>query len=219
MFRFLIIEDIKSTAEQLKALLAESFPDSRDDIEVATTVREAQELTDRARDDFYDAVILDLKLPSEPGHYPEVDESLCLRIKDKPTMVAHITAFLDDPRVQDHIRRVHTQELTPLSFVLSKREVQWASILVEKLKTYLFSSYIDQQMAEIFGGGTTVVAASSAVRNHYRSRGHGCTTHRLASLCRDIEAQWNVLDSGLKTRIRQKFNVETGAAGTQVSLL
>jgi len=222
MYRFLIVEDVGLTFKQLRSLIVEEFPESLGLVDVATTVAEAADLIDRIDESFYDVVILDLRLPSRKGENPEIDESLCrkVRARSQSTLVVHITAYPEDELVQDHLRRVHTEQPSSNSLVIPKRDPLWATKLVAKLKTYLHTNRIWRLMDEVVGDSRAAVNSGARARPRLKtSPGRGDTTHHLAFLCREIESHWRYLEDGLKQRIQGTFNVETRSEGIRVSLL
>ena len=77
MYRFLIVEDEPNTLHNLKRLLIREFPDCT--VDTAEDVSAGNKLIETAfyLRQPYDAVILDFRLPINPGSTPDIDLSLC----------------------------------------------------------------------------------------------------------------------------------------------
>jgi CheY-like chemotaxis protein len=157
MFRILIVEDNLSTLDLLKVYLNESFTtqDGGTDVSVHTawTVRDGHHLIEEAAEKKkpYHAVILDFNLPEFPGEMPQINESLCLGVRQAmpSALVCHITAFADDDVVRSHLKRVH-QEQIGRAMILMKLSGDFAEQLVLRLKAFLYGSEIEERMAELF---------------------------------------------------------------------
>ncbi|HZF09890.1 MAG TPA: hypothetical protein VFE33_13960 [Thermoanaerobaculia bacterium] len=222
MFRFLVVEDESVVLAQLQTMLGETFPHC--EVATASTVATGESHIESGRQAgwAYDAAILDFKLPRYLGENPEVDSSLSRKIQELnlPTLVAHVTGFTGDQAVREHVRRSQVEQPNPRAFTLSKEDPNWASVLVSKLKTFLYGSRIERQLKDLFGmeaAGDTLLR-----RNAHRSnvaRTDGGTTHRLAGLFRDIEAHWTDLDPGLQKRISDILEVDVSSGECRVSLL
>lgn len=221
MFRFLIAEDDLPTLRALQALLAEAFDGAV--IHIAATVIEALELIRAAAASRrpYHVAILDFKLPKEQGANAEVDESLCFAVREQTpgTLVAHITAYREDPEVDRHVRLYHSKPEDPDTIAFSKRDVRWAGTLVQNLKAYLYGSLITPQLDALFG---TVEEPGSSSMHLARRRGPAderCLTQPLARLCHEISEHWNDLDEGLKQRIQRLLRVDTSSRRVRVTPL
>ena len=210
MFSILIVEDEKDTSELLQEQLTEQIPEAR--VECVMTVREAHEHIVEAYNNraLYDAVVLDISLPQNSGDYPQFDESVCRDIKSlmPKTIVAHVSAFMDDGRVKDHIKRVHDEEIDR-SFRLSKGDDEWSLKLESKLKAFLYGIQIENQMNKLFGDDDEPAFASRQRSTRARAGDERSVTHELAALSRNIAAHWVDLDAGLQARIRRTFEVTT----------
>lgn len=206
MFRILIVEDDRGTSEQLYSRLSQKIPEAH--VEAATTVRRALELIEEAKreKDYYHAFVLDIKLPRDKGEFPTFDEMLCKTIKAAMprAIVAHISAFLEDKEVQDHMEHVHYEQIDR-SFRLSKLDVDWFPLLESKLRSFLYGISIEEQLDALFG----VLESPDfefRSRNDRASLGRS-VTHDLAQVSRDISAHWVYLDPALQERIGKIFDV------------
>ena len=219
MFRFLIVEDIRDTLSELKSLLCEAFPGAN--VEIAGTTGQSLKLIETAAANrrAYHVAIIDFKLPSSVGENPEIDTSVCTTIKESmpETFVAHITAYPNDDRVQEHVRTMHTEQIEPASVVLSKSDADYAHKLIDKLKAYLYGRQIREQIDDLFG--PNAVQFSPDRPRMSRLNASGSMTHQLAPLCRDIVIHWNDIDDTLKKRIGSIFDVDDESDPIRISLL
>lgn len=222
MFRILIVEDDEKTLQQLKGLFTEEFPGSQ--IDTAETVTNGLKLIRMVEEAncIYDVTVLDFRLPQKQGDNDEVDESLCLAIRDRmrETLVCHITGHLTDPLVSGHIEKVHLGYSDPRAALISKLEnVIWPSQLIGKIKAYLYGTRIEKQIDRLFGENKTsaVTAQRPAIRSSLnRNRG---ITQELATLCWEIQAHWHDLDKSLQQRVQTIFHVDTTSDPIKISLL
>jgi CheY-like chemotaxis protein len=230
MFRILIVEDVKNTLRQLKIYISEALkePDGAPSVVIHTaeSVEDAKRLVLEAkeREQPYHAVVLDFKLPEQMGHKPELpdreDKSLCLLIRQKmsATLVAHITAYIADEVVRNHLRLVHQEQVNPRALVFSKAEGDYSIKLVERLRAFLYGMRIEEQMAHVFGEPQELAFAARGRVERARSRGGRSLTHDIAALRRDIVAHWHYLDEQLQNQIRQFFRVDDKSRPIRVSL-
>lgn len=208
-FRFLIVEDEDDARQQLAALFREVFPNAR--IDAGGTVDEGLQLIRDAveRKEPYDIAILDFKLPRSQGENPEVDESLCIEIRDSMprTLIGHITGFPDDPTIESHVERTHPFT-DPRGFFIDKRDADWATVLLNNTTRYLYTFRIEAQMEQLFGrAGMAATPAGEYARFSASGPGVSLTTS-IASLCSDIGQCWKYLDGTAKHRIATQFSVD-----------
>lgn len=221
MFRVLIVEDDEMTSQQLAEVIAERIDDVQPD--VAMNVPEAQRLIDAAYagKQPYHAVVLDLMLPADSGAGPTLNQTLCESVSQKMPMslVAHITAYAEDPDVKRHLEVVHDRQVDR-SFRLVKEE-DYADELIKKLKPFLYGLRIEERMNKLFGpaGASLYGLRPRAMLRPRATRRERSMTHELAALTRDIAAYWKDLDPGMKLRISELFNVEEKEGGVTASLL
>lgn len=219
MFQILIVEDDPDTnlvlRENLQLVFTNARVDAVESVEEAIKHLEAAQQTQEP----YDAVILDVNLPKAIGEQPEMDDTLCSVIRTlmpRETIIAHVSAYLDDPKVISHMKTQHDEQIDR-AFRLSKQDAEWASILESKLKSFLYGAQISQQMDQLFGKENT----PSSVHRNRAGRVHTgddrSVTHKLSGLSRAIETYWNDLDESLKARIQRTFEVETKDNKTVVS--
>ncbi|MBI1766715.1 MAG: response regulator [Acidobacteria bacterium] len=209
MFRILIVEDIANTLAELCELLREIFPDSF--IEACSTVEEGlrQISLAAARGCPFDVAILDFKLPARKGEHPEIDESLCQAIKTAMlgTLVIHITAFHQDPKVIKHIADYHSGTKDPRVELIAKT-AYWPEALLGEMKAYLYGKLLETPLDKLFRGQSATTAAGEG----------GSLTHELATLSRDIATYWEDLNETTKTRVQQLFHVTKDGEDIRVSL-
>ncbi len=221
MFRALIVEDMKEVCALLKDYLQDCFvnADGRSEISVETAynVEDGRRLIAEAADARlpYHTVVLDFKLPTRAGDNAEIDESLCLAVcRHAPsTLVAHLTAYREDEVVQDHLRRVHLEEIGPAAFVLHKLDIDYPSMLTAKLKAFLYGRRVGECLNMLFHGHG---ALSTPPRS--RSRLERSITHEIAETCRLISTYWHGLDERLREDVRLYFEVEEGDSWPRVTL-
>jgi len=231
MFRLLIVEDVKNTLEMLKVYISDALKEPNGEssvvIHTAEGVEEARGLIAAAADNSqpYHAVILDFKLPEQAGFNPElaeIDETLCLLIRQtmRSTLVAHITAYSNDQVVRDHLRLVHQEKVTPaLTFL--KADPEYAIKLVDELRSFLYGSRIEEQIALVFGEPRALAFAARGrgrQPERARARSERSLTHDIAALRRDIAAHWYHLDEKRREWIRQYFRVDDNSQPVRVSL-
>jgi CheY-like chemotaxis protein len=217
MFKILIVEDEVATSRELKEFIMEEIDDVQ--VDTALNVPEARALIDAAREPNqpYDAVVLDMMLPSKSGLTATLDESVCHEVRRKlpfQTLVAHITAYEDDGAVKQHLEKVHGPSEIDLSFRLAKEtgktpaEGGYASQLLDRLKPFLYERRIEFQLNSLFGGGGVGAGYSGTFRPRPgQSTADRSKTHELAELTRNIATDWQYLGLGLKTRIKDILKV------------
>jgi hypothetical protein len=228
MFRILIVEDIQGTLQEWVDTITEAFTEPNGEVSVsihtAESVSDAKQKIEDAhyKKRPYHAVILDANLPPEPNRPPKVDDSLCKLVRDvmKSTLVVHITIYDDDSVVKEHLRTFHQEQVDPRSFALSKSASD-SRKLVEKLRGFLYSMRVEEQMNSIFGQQTQL---SFAARGRNRidpqaSRFERDSTLDIAALRRDIVAHWSDLDARLKERIQLVFRVDDKSVPVRISLV
>ena len=212
MFRFLLVEDDEPTIEKLITLFELRFnpkeePENALQIDVATNVTHAQQLIEQAAKATkpYHAVVLDFKLPAAPGANAEVDESLCLALKQKmpEATVGHLSSHPDDPLVQAHLTQYHYESVNLNAFALSKNNNDYPKKLVQNFKTALYGRRVEAGLNRVFGA----------------PNGATCMTHDQAQLCYDIVSFWPDLDEGARTRIQRYFHINTKTQPIELSLL
>lgn len=233
MFRILIVEDIKRTLDQLTKYISAAFKEPNGESSVALHtaegVEDARRVIQAAADNNqpYHAVILDFKLPEQAGGNPElarIDQSLCLLIRQtmRSTLVAHITAYIEDEVVREHLRLVHDEKVTPaLTFL--KADPEYAIKLVDELRSFLYGTRIEEQIALIFGEPRPLAFAARVrgrqpERGRQRTRAERSLTHDIAALRRDIAAHWHHLDQKRREWVRQFFRVDDETKPVRVSL-
>lgn len=205
MFRFLVVEDISDTLEGLVHLLKETFP--RCSVLTAATV--AQGL-DRLRGAYqqnapFDVAILDFNLPRERGANTEIDVGLCdtARRLMPSLLVVHITGYMEDEKVVDHILNAHNGA-EDRRFLVSKSDPRWGGTLIRELERYLYSGLLNSEMDDLFEPD-----AGAGVGRRLKREGH--VTHQLATLKLDLREYWEKpLDERVRDRVRRHFEVQDG---------
>lgn len=226
MFRILIVEDVKDTLRELKAYIEEAFAKFEDGavkIYTAGTVADGKRLIQEAfsKKRPFHAVVLDFRLPAATGHNTNVDETLCLLMRElmPSTLVAHITAYGFDEVVERHLRLVHHGRLDPRAFTLYKTDEDYSGDLVRQLKAFLYGMRIEEQLVNIFGADEELSFAARGRMLRNPGGGGGSVTHNIAALTRDIEAHWHELDMQMQQKIKKIFRVEDQIKPVRVSLL
>ncbi len=210
MFRLLLVEDVEATLEQLTALLLEEFEQSLT-VDGATNVADGLGRIEQANTSLpYDVAILDFKLPTRTGHMDEIDESLCLAIRDlsPDTLVIHITAYPDDQKVKNHLARHHTGPEDAPAALVSKLEADWPEQLVACARTFLYSQRVSAQLDDLSSQRPRKGGAHRERVGSEQPQGDRSLTHTLARLLRDIVAYWPHLSETVKRRVRTLFNVD-----------
>ncbi len=221
MYRILIVEDDPRVLDQLAKLLREAL--AKFQIDTARTTTEGLRLLKAASDGRrpYDVVILDFLLPEDKGENPEMDESLCLEIREAMprAFIAHITAYPEDHAVLKHLGKYHTDPLDPRGISLSKLGASWTNELLRKIKGLIYGTCVNDQMDKLFGANDAAAPAARHRAQRGGTKGDDSTTHDLAALCRDIVAYWSDLDGRLKRRIHSVFRVDPDSKPIRISLL
>jgi hypothetical protein len=219
----MIVDDVGDTLRQLEAFVSEYFAlhGTAVEIDKAMSVDEACHLLHEAfaRTAPYDAVILDFNLPAQRGQSAQVDESVCSTVRAlmPSTLVSHITAYHDDEVVKTHMEHTHFIDPSSRALVFSKVNHEYATRLVEHLKTYFFGKIVEERMGEIFGASAEAPFARR--RRASDAGGDGPVTHELAALLRDIESHWPDLDERVRAKVKSVFHVEQTGEQVTVRLL
>jgi DNA-binding response OmpR family regulator len=132
MFRFLIVEDVRLTLTHLTDLLQATFPGSQ--VDAAETVSHGLALIQDASEPYH-AAILDFNLPKDVGTSPTIDTTLCVTVRTRmrEVLVVHITGYMEDRIVADHIIKAHNDP-EDIRFMVSKSDPEWGSTLVNELE-------------------------------------------------------------------------------------
>ena len=206
-FRILVVEDQPETLEQTMSLLTEAIPGSK--IDKAQSVQEAIRMINEALEcgESYDLVILDFKLPAEPGGHDSIDESVCKYVGEimPSTVIGHMSSWLEDPKIVLHLSRDH--EGRPLGFILNKRESSWGIQLIAKSKQALHGARIERRIAELFSSQSTPQPDGPSARLAAPRRS-GSATNRLMELTLDIAEAWKELSPHTRKTVRKYFVVE-----------
>jgi len=211
--RILLVEDIEGTRCNLETLIHMHICGCI--IESARFVEEAVQLIQRSQAD-YDVAILDFKLPLRRGEPEEVNDDVCglLKATAPNVAVAHCSSFLGDEKVKTHLKKHHAGRPEDIHAfpAYSKSNANYAQILVDDLKSYIYGKRIGRQIDALFG-----IPDPSM-----RSALVDSVTDPLSTLCRDIANYWKFLkiDSDCK-KIQTHFEITSigTAARVQVSLL
>jgi len=219
MFRLLIVEDMEVESQILKDFVARRLPEAQ--VDVALNVRDGRELLERAcrQGKLYDAVILDFKLPESTGENPELDESLCeeIGLLMPDAVVAHLTAFMKDERVQEHMKVAHAQRVDK-SVSFSKLDVTYPQQLVGCLRNYLYGARVESRLKKLIPRADEAAPPSRSRRDRVALM-EGSLTHEIASLQREISAHWGDYDERLKVKIQRVFQVADHDGRVIVTLL
>jgi CheY-like chemotaxis protein len=214
-FHFFLAEDHTDTREQLAKLLKEAFPSAV--VDAVDNVKEGLHLLEEARSASYDIAFLDFKLPRERGDNPEVDESLCPRLRrDSRTLICHITGYASDPVIRRHL-----EEVDPPSdgFVIDKTESGWPGKCLAWTRQYLYGERIERQIERLFGRAFEGPAGAGRTnRLGSIARPSGSLTNAIADLSLDISQYWQYLHPAVRERIQLRFEVEAGPTGIKVTV-
>jgi len=215
MFRFLIVEDNYDTLAQLTEIVREVFPDCV--VDMATNIKKGLEHIERARMSGagYDAAILDFKLPKDVGVDVQADTSLCDSIRrvtpDVP--VIHITAYVEDTVLFDHIRKAHQAPGDSRFILISKNDSEWGTKLITELQRHLYTTRVTNAMDDIFGSEQPSVSGQRRL-----TRG-GHLTHKLAALLAELAEHWEKLDPRLQERVLRHFRRSPKESGGKFTLV
>jgi hypothetical protein len=202
----------------IKELLNQAFPESV--VDTAETIDKALHLLSLAHQEQipYDAVSLDFKLPrKELGEETVIDESVCeyIRLHFSGTLIAHISAFPDDPKIKQHIKLVHEGQKDRNDFYLSKLDPECGTQLVRRLKRDLYGNRIENELMEIFAPQPTSGSGKYLKRGGY---GSGGLTRRHSLLLQDIVAHWRELDISVQNKIREIYQVDDSSEPIKIRL-
>jgi len=211
--RILLVEDIEGTRRNLETLIHMHICGCI--VESARFVEDALQLIQRSQAD-YDVAILDFQLPVRMGEAVEVNDEVCCLLKATApkVAVAHCSSFLGHPKVQAHLDKHHAGRPEDIHAfpAYSKSNANYAQILVDDLKSYIYGKRLGRQIDALFG-----IPDPSM-----RSALVDSVTNPLSTLCRDIANYWKFLkiDSDRK-KIQAHFEITSvgTTARVQVSLL
>lgn len=177
MYRVLIAEDSQITREQLRKLIVEELPDT--EVLCASSVREVRELIDDTLETerYFDAAVLDFKLPEDRGFNPEPEMNLqysLLKLSSR-TLIIRITAFPDDTVIRE-FQEIARSKTFPRILPLSKEIPGWTSRVTTELKRDRIARHLD--------------ALSSPPRGTLERLDD--VTFRLALLARDVVLFWKL---------------------------
>ena len=198
MFRFLVVEDVRLTRTHLEELLKETFPGSH--VDSAETVAQGRAFIQAATRS-YNAAILDFQLPKDIGSSLEIDTTLCVQVRTRmrDVLVVHITGYMEDRIVADHIIKAHNDP-EDIRFMVSKSDPKWGSTLLNELERYLYSKRINAALDDLFGPEPI----PSRLERRLKKEGH--ITHQLALLKLNLEELWQKpLDDRVRDRVRRHF--------------
>lgn len=216
MLRFLIVEDDPVTQMLMSAMLRKAFPSAR--VDTAYAVDEATVLLRAAAAErfYFDAVILDYKLPPHRGLTAEGDDSLCRLVGEsmRRALVVHVTAFIDDEALRDHLKQLHHQAIGPPGFFQPKLEAEWGFKVARQLQTYLYSEHVSKQVRQLFSPDPFDQVQDDDLCVPQRD-----ATSALAALRRDVAAYWPYLTTAVRDEVQQYLTVGEHDGERVVSLV
>ncbi len=198
MFRFLIVEDVTDTRTLLEDLFKATFPGSH--VDSAETVSHGLALIQQSSVPYH-AAILDFNLPKDVGTSATIDTTLCVAVRTKmrDVLVVHITGYMEDRIVADHIIKAHNDP-EDIRFMVSKSDPEWGSTLINELERYLYSKRLNAALDDLFGPEPLPAQAERRLRKE------GHVTHQLAALKIELEDLWHKpLDPKLRARVEKHF--------------
>jgi CheY-like chemotaxis protein len=215
MFRFLLLEDVTDTREQLVKLLREVFIDV--EIDEAETVVEAMAHVQRrqAQRIAYDVAILDFRVPYDIDMPDAVDTKMCAYLKQEmPGIpVVHISSLTENADVVQHLREAHSTTETTPAVLVDKSEAGWAGKLIDDLERYLYSATISSGLDSLFGSDRT----SAAVGRRYGRPGH--LSQELKEFSISLERLWGrPLDQHVRERVLRHFDHSSVGGDDRFSL-
>lgn len=205
MYRVLIAEDSQITREQLRKLIVEELPDT--EVLCASSVREVRELIDDTLETerYFDAAVLDFKLPEDRGFNPEPEMNLqysLLKLSSR-TLIIRITAFPDDTVIRE-FQEIARSKTFPRILPLSKEIPGWTSRVTTELKRDRIARHLD--------------ALSSPPRGTLERLDD--VTFRLALLARDVVLFWKDLDDSDRELVGKYLSIESdGSEGVKVNVI
>ncbi len=217
--RIFIVEDQPDTLNQLEQLFRGAFPETQ--VDVATTVDEAQKLFDRSlrRSAPYDFAILDLKLPIRVGENPELDFSIGEAFRDlsPATILILITAHSSDPRVIRYLDNKERLDKDGRLFI--PKNAGWSSKLIEEIRASLHERFIRGEMRELLDPGGTSSASGRGTCRALRS--DRAWSNRMSALCSYISNHWEALRPrpALQKQIRETLGVAEDRGVVQVGVV
>ena len=224
-WRVLVVEDMENTRQQLVQLLKETVGDV--DVDQAGSVCDALDLITQAHASGkdYHVAILDFKLPKTARDNPEVDVSVCSRVRDlmPNAFIVHFTGYAGDREVDVHMSTVHGQARPDQArcWLIDKGSADWPGELLAQIKGFLEGTRktlararVREGLDELFGASET-----GSARGAYKGAGfERCVTHELESLCHDISRLWDDLDDDLKKRVNEHLTVLCDGRNVRVGL-
>jgi len=218
--KILVVEDKPQINEDLARQIEKNIKEVV--VHQAFTINEANDKIDRMirNKERYFAAILDFKLPKDTGYEPDFDFSICkeLRHRMKQTIIIHITAFPEDPKILSHINEKHTSPRESVGKMLPKKKQGWRSSLINELKAHFYGLPIQRKLRRLFPEKNL---DNKQDRLYYRISGglSSCMTYQISELIGEITENWKHLDSYFKAEIRCYFQVDETNDRIRVSLL
>ena len=226
MFKFLLVEDDKNVLKILPIFLKKIFNPLI--IEIATNVEDGLALLHKtyAIQSYYDAVILDFRLPknNKSSDASQPDESLCIECQNifPETVIAHITAYINDPKIIEHNEKYHGP-LDTIGFVINKTQTDYPILLAQQLSSWI----IIKQINKLFGPHAGKINRSD--ESEYKTESSmnlkmvkadkNSQTHELSRLVNQINNLWVYLDQNVQTRIKNLFVVRSEGDNTKVNII
>jgi CheY-like chemotaxis protein len=191
--RILIMEDSADTNLMLKRNIASEKMGW--EVDVATTVKEAQEFVTAAKEQYL-AAILDFKMTND------VDCTVCRQIRQRMpgTTIFHITAAEDDKAIELHLEDVHGEKLGGENSFAKDDENNWYNRVIDGLYRALLNYEMDNL--------SNSRPASSRVKYRSRAGAQPSLTGRLERLARDLIICWKHLDQDTKERAKRLFFID-----------
>src|SRR5207248_451020 len=126
-------------------------------------------------------------------------------------------------KVLEHLREHHTEPEAPRASLVNKVEEDWPDTLLAKVRSFLCSSRVAEQLTQLFGTESYGGADASADRHRGRGpsaprRSERSHTHALARLSRDVAECWPYLSGAVRQRVRRHFQVDDGRRPIRVEV-
>ena len=209
--RILIVEDAEETLNQLRQFVQESIPGL--DIVVAKTIDEAlcQLASAKHMGIRFDVAVIDFMLPAAKGEQPEMDTRIRqeLRTSMQDGLLVHITAYVHDTNVKEHMLKNDLGSATgPRSVLISKNHADWGNHVVTQIKRFLYGRRIRSQFYQLFGDRFDRTSSFDMKRYTTRPASRRSVTHELAKLKQAIMEHWDCLDDELQHQITEVFEVD-----------
>jgi CheY-like chemotaxis protein len=222
----LVVEDDRSTRENLVRLLRETFPTARIDStdNLAAAIQMARDMQSRGA--YYDVALLDVKLPEDgsggkAGVHPKLRRELLSSLSFNTVVINH-SAHAGDPEILRVVEDLRSPN-APVPVLISA-DGDWHDEVLRLTRQAVYGRRIAAQLDRLLGPDRVAAARMTGVAARGRMGAEGAGTPGMGALIRDIKQHWSDLDAELQRRVKEVFEIreerdpESGRSDVLVNL-